>query len=467
MGEMTTMDDEFDTVLTTPTTPTATPRYSFLTGVAGSGKTYQIRQRIASAKPGSIVLSASTGIAALNMGEGVTTVHSLLKFFDYDSLQAAYLDGRLTRSMVNLVKDGVRELVIDEVSMFSGPMLDLVYQASQEAPEYGEELAISLTGDFCQLPPVKAPFAFEAQAWSEFAANTTRLTKVWRQSNQEFLAALNMLRRGAGGDAAEILRGMGVEFHSEMDDGFAGTTLRARNDEVDRYNMVRLLGLPGQPFGLRSNRWGTPEVYRPARTPQDKVRQPTDWAQIPDKLAMKVGARVMVLVNDTVGWTYVNGSTGVVRGLVKGDEGETLVEVELDNGSGVVRIGKIVRRVDRKRLPDEWEGQAARLGGNTRAVAMERAEPYYELGGKGRGRWILGEVEYFPLRLAWSSTIHKSQGLTLDRVQVDMRAHFFGAPAMAYTSLSRCKTPEGLRLVGKVEDLRRRANVDPKVVGWL
>jgi ATP-dependent DNA helicase PIF1 len=439
----------------------------FITGAAGTGKTTLVRQRIEQAPPGSIILAATTGIAAVNLGEGVTTIHSLLKFFDHASMQEAYLSGRLTRRFVDLSKDGVREIDIDEVSMLSGPMLDLMYQAASEASDYSKRIGLTLIGDHCQLPPIKAPYAFEARCWPAFVANTERLTKIYRQSDTRFLQALNHLRAGEGGPAAEILRAMGIQFHREMQDDFPGTTLRAKNDEVDRYNQLRLLALPGQQFNLKSSRWGTPEIYQPADTRNPKGRQPGDWKEIPDRLGMKIGARVMVLRNDTQGWTYVNGSTGTLVGLKKAEDGGTLLQLKLDNGNEV-EIGKLIRRVESKRLPDEWEGQAERLKRHTRESAIAAREPFWMPGnGRRAGAWVRGEVEYFPVRLAWASTIHKSQGLTLDRVQIDMRAHFFGAPAMAYVSLSRCKSPEGLRLVGSMDDLAGKCNVDPKVRGWL
>jgi ATP-dependent exoDNAse (exonuclease V) alpha subunit len=84
-----------------------------------------------------------------------------------------------------------------------------------------------------------------------------------------------------------------------------------------------------------------------------------------------------------------------------------------------------------------------------------------------REKWVHGALYYTPLRPAWATTVHKSQGLTLDRVQLDCRAWFFGKPAMAYVALSRCKTPEGLVVVGSPEMLAKKVKVDPRVVEWL
>jgi hypothetical protein len=83
------------------------------------------------------------------------------------------------------------------------------------------------------------------------------------------------------------------------------------------------------------------------------------------------------------------------------------------------------------------------------------------------GKWVVGEITYFPLRLGYATTVHKSQGLTLDHVQIDCRDDFFGAPNMAYVALSRCRRPEGLRIVGTPELLAKRIRVAPEVMRWL
>jgi ATP-dependent exoDNAse (exonuclease V) alpha subunit len=82
-------------------------------------------------------------------------------------------------------------------------------------------------------------------------------------------------------------------------------------------------------------------------------------------------------------------------------------------------------------------------------------------------RFVEGQVEMWPVRLAYASTVHKSQGLSLDKIQFDIREHFVGSPAMLYTGMSRCRTLEGLRIVGQKERYIRQCNVDPKVRSWL
>ena len=80
---------------------------------------------------------------------------------------------------------------------------------------------------------------------------------------------------------------------------------------------------------------------------------------------------------------------------------------------------------------------------------------------------VVGTVEYLPLRVAYGSTTHKSQGLSLDHVQINLRDGFFKSPGMTYVALSRCRTAEGLRIVGTVDGLRDRCKVDPRVRQWV
>lgn len=176
---------------------------TFVTGVAGSGKTFLMKQRITE-DPYYGKLTATTGIAAINLG--TTALNSVLKFFDTDSMEEAFLNGWLESSIAKVADDaedetfieadeegefevtrkrvrGHRNLVIDEVSMLDAKQLDMIYQCAARVNErrswHGKEgFGIVLTGDFCQLPPVKAPWAFEAQCWPHFEASTERLTKV-------------------------------------------------------------------------------------------------------------------------------------------------------------------------------------------------------------------------------------------------------------------------------------------------
>ena len=153
------------------------PTFEFLTGKAGSGKTYTLKQRITDTKKlgGRVrnygTLCATTGIAALNLsggnGDTVTTLNSTLKYFDTNSLKDNFASRRLHNQLKEVARGG-NNLIIDEISMMDAEQLDLIYDAVMEINELQEiynkgGLGIILSGDFAQLPPVKAEFCFNAK----------------------------------------------------------------------------------------------------------------------------------------------------------------------------------------------------------------------------------------------------------------------------------------------------------------
>jgi ATP-dependent exoDNAse (exonuclease V) alpha subunit len=440
-AELSSLDDQLDT--DAGTVRATDPPCSFECGVAGTGKTFSVRQRIL-ADPSWGLLTATTGIAAVNLG--AVTLNSTLKYFDTASLRDAYLNGSLVRVLHGLARE-YRNLVIDEVSMMDAAQLDLIYRALQEANGYkdvAEPMGIVLVGDFAQLPPIKSRWAFEANCWSNFAAHTNKLTKIWRQDQQEFLVALNAARRGAGGEAAERLTAAGVEWQTSLDVEYDGTTIIPKNDAVDRYNLVALDRVRGKVIAVRSRRWG---------------KQRGEWKGIPEQVEFKEGAYVMILANapcEDGQFEYVNGDCGHIEGYEGG-----AFAIKLVRNGETVRVARLVRHVEHKEKPEGWYGETRRK--------EEDDGGYYSRShyGPRRRKYVDGQVEYYPLRLAYASTVHKSQGLSLDRAQIDFRNHFFGNPAMMYVALSRCRSLEGLRLVGMKEVFAGRCSVDPKVREWL
>jgi ATP-dependent DNA helicase PIF1 len=415
----------------------------FSSGIAGTGKTYAVRERI-KADPRWGILSATTGIAAVNLD--AITINSLLGYFDTDSLRDAYLTGRLARKLHELALD-YRWLVIDEVSMMDAEQLQLLYRALEDANAYRDvklPMGLYLVGDFAQLPPIKARWAFEADCWPRFAAATERLTKVWRQEQQEFLEALNWARVGNGRRAAEILSSVGVQWHTALDVSFEGTTIIPKNDQVDRFNQIALDKVTGQRITVTSRRWG---------------KQRGEWRNVPERLELKLGAYVMMLANSPGDFAYVNGDCGHVEGYVPAAQGVPAhFAVRLVRTGEIVAIPRIVRDVGIKDEPEGWSGGKAREPESAFVAHPHR---------NSKGRFVQGQVEYFPLRLAYASTVHKSQGLSLDKTQIDFRHAFFKSPAMLYVALSRCRTLEGLRLVGQRERFVQQCNIDARIREFL
>lgn len=425
-----------------------------LIGCAGTGKTYQLISRTA-ADPAYGLLSSTTGVSAVNLG--AITVHSTLKFSDTISLRDAYLCGRLARTLHD-IGQRYRNLIIEEYSMLHGDQLDLIYRGVQEANRYADmadrPLGILLVGDLAQLPPVKGPWVFTADSWSAFADNTERLDKVWRQDGGPFLDALNLLRAGDGGGAAHTLTLAGAQWRTQLDNEFDGTTILPKNDMVNRYNQLALGRVVGKAFTLTSRRWGMQrrEWGENART--------HEWG-IPPRLELKIGALVMVLANSS-DFSVVNGDTGHVEDLGEGIESNGQVMVRLLRTGALTPIAKIVRAVEETDKPADWPDSAPRL--DDTGGAVWHAAPHRR---RKSGRYVTGQIEYMPLRLASATTVHKSQSLTLDRIQLDFRDRFLGQPAMLYTACSRVRTLAGLRLVGSPERFAAQCQIDERTVPWI
>ena len=419
------------------------PACSYLSGRAGTGKTTLIRERVEADSTYGII-GATTGISAVNIG--ATTLNSLLRYFDTKSLRDSFLQGHLTRTLHALAKKH-RRLIVEEVSMMDGAQLDILYRAIAEANRYKETepMGLMLVGDFAQLPPVNASWAFEAACWPEFARNTERLDKIWRQDDQMFITALNYARAGDGASAALILDQLGVQWHSQRDLDFDGTTIVPKNDMVNRHNGMVLDEMAGPYMTLLSKRWGQQrgEWGMNART--------HEWG-IPPAVSLKEGAYVMCLANAGK-LRYANGDCGH---CVEIDPVTGCVEVELVRTGNVERVEPVVRDV----VVYDQQHAGFRM--------VDEDEPRYIAEPHKRGdKYVVGQIQYSPVRLAWASTVHKSQGLTLDRAQLDFRDKFFHQPAMLYVGLSRVRTLAGLRLVGSREQFVKACRADVRVKEWL
>jgi hypothetical protein len=425
---------------------------SLLTGVAGTGKTTQVQQRIA-IDPQWALLTSTTGISAVNLG--AITVNSALGYYDVDSLRDIHLNGRLDRKLREIREDGLENLLIEECSMLTAPALDILYKACEMA-----HLGLILVGDFCQLPPVKGQWAFEADCWPRFAAHTEKLTKVWRQDQEGFLRALTLARAGQGAASAQCLTEQGIRWHTAMNTEFDGTTIVPKNLTVDKYNYLALARVRGAKFSVTSRRWGKQRSEWGQRRVQKEdnkwVTQTQDWG-IPPTAEYKIGAYVMILSNSPVSdgsFEYTNGDCGHIVDYDPKEEG---IYIKLVRTGTTVYIGKIRRGVEDKERPVGFKGERSSTG----------LDYWGKTHRNSRGKYVLGQIEYYPIRLAYATTIHKSQSLSLDRIQLDFRDSFVKQPGMAYVAISRCRTLEGLRMVGQPEVWARHCNTDPRVRGYL
>lgn len=405
--------------------------FLFLTGNAGTGKSTIIRE-LSKTNSTWMKLCSTTGIAAINAG-GIT-INSALKYFDTKSLGAKFDNGFLHMNL-RKIRANFKILGIDEISMMDSEQLDYICDAVDEINNdgTGKKLGLHLVGDLAQLPPINAPFVFKSKYWDRFEENTIKLTKIWRQDNQDFLKAINLVRAGKGNDAVIALLDCGVKFVPTLDNNFQGTTIIPKNDGVDHFNNIRLGQIDSPVIRL---------------TPIKRGMQLGEWEkQIPYELRLKVGAYIVILANDPM-FRYANGDCGIIERYEPNGE---LFFVRLKRNNELVRIGRILRENRSDNMP-------------TQNHFSSMFSPYVD---NFTGEWVMGTIKYHPIRLAWATTCHKSQGLSLDAVQIDSRHAFFGSDNLAYVAISRCKTASGLVVVGEPRYVAGKIKVSKDVLQYI
>lgn len=374
----------------------------FLTGSAGSGKTYVLNAYIDYLKKHGVgvAVTASTGIAATHM-QGMTIhawsgigVREVMTPYDIDFLeQKQYLWARYNKTKV---------LIIDEVSMLSGQYLDMVdavcraFKREPDLPFGG--IQVVLSGDLFQLPPVSkdrtAKLISDAAAWSQAGLVMCYLTEQHRQDDSLFLDFLNAIRSGELDDTHyELLGDRMVENKEDLDPDI--TQLFTHNVDVDAINMGRLEQINGESYSFLMEEKGKENLALTLKR----------GCLALEELILKEGAQVLFIKNNPEAG-YVNGTRGVVVGF--SDDSDHLPIVETTTGESIVVN------------PEVWS---------------------VEDDGK-----VKASIEQIPLRLAWAITIHKSQGMSLDKAIIDLSRAF--SHGMGYVALSRVRTLNGLHLLG-------------------
>lgn len=384
----------------------------FLTGEPGSGKTYVINRYIAwlDACGVKVSVTASTGIAATHIGG--MTIHAWSGVGARDDLTRQDLDRIASNERIVKRVRATKVLVIDEISMLDGKLLDMVNVITrtirQSAEPFGG-IQLICVGDFYQLPPVvrqgdMGRYAFESRAWDEARPLICYLTEQHRQEDELLLSLLSAIRANDVDDAHFTLLSEQTEIAYE---GVEPTRLYTHNADVDAVNDTKLKEIkePVKRFAMKG---------RGSKVLQESLAKN---CLSPSVLELKRGVMVMFTKNNFEAG-YVNGTLGRVVDF-----------------SGIDNY-PIVETLDGRRLtvePVSW------------TVAEEQK--------------LLAEVTQVPLRLAWAITVHKSQGMSLDAVEVDLsKAFVFG---QGYVALSRVRTLAGLRVLGMSPTALR---VDPKIV---
>lgn len=440
-------DEVFDVLENLEATDNSKTKYEFITGAAGCGKSYQARKRE------NVILTATTGAAAVNLGGSAVTINSLLGFYDTESLRQKHASGELVQALwAARRREYADEIVIDEGSMLPAETLDILLEAFDET-----SLRMTLVGDFAQLPPVRGKWCFQSERWKEF--KITRLTEQFRQTEPEFLNALAFARRGYGTKAVLELNKTNVTYIKSFPKDFDGTMIIPTNDACNAWNTACLNKVPGQDFELRNVTWGKPHK---------------DWSgsNMPTRIKVKPGALVMLLVNDTQEWNFVNGSLARVTEVKQSETASrNYVKVELLSNGQEVRVEPI-KKYHWGEEGVEWKCYSSDFR-NVMSKGLPREVKVQGRQGKLESKFAQGELSYWPLRLAWASTVHKSQGLTLDKVCIGLKnmsgetMKFFSFPNMAYVALSRVRTSGGLTVIGDPGLLARTINVAKEAREWL
>ncbi|HEU4677685.1 MAG TPA: helix-turn-helix domain-containing protein [Candidatus Paceibacterota bacterium] len=384
----------------------------FLTGEPGAGKTYVLNRYIdwLSASGVPVAVTASTGIAATHIGG--TTIHSWAAIGTKETLTAYDLD-RIAQNEKAVRRIGkAKVLVIDEISMLDGRVLDMVEAVTRTVRQSGEPfggLQVIVVGDFFQLPPIAgrgemSRFAFESRSWEAAKFMTCYLTEQHRQEDELLLGLLSSIRRNDIDESHYTLLGEQTEIAFP---DIEPTKLFTHNRDVESMNYERLAELETEARTFQMDARGSKQLIEPL------VKN----CLSPQTLELRREAMVMCTKNNFEAG-YVNGTLGRV--------------VEFDRGDGfpVIETGTGKRL---KVMPQSWN---------------------IEEDGK-----VKAEITQVPLRLAWAITVHKSQGMSLDAAEIDLRNAF--TYGQGYVALSRVRSLAGMKVIG----LNSQALlVDPRVV---
>ena len=380
----------------------------FITGKAGTGKTTFVK-RIQEEINKNFIVLAPTGIAAINVGG--ETIHS---FFGLP----LEVIGPHTNIEVSLEKKSILEnvdtIIIDEASMVRSDMVDAMDRYLRAVfcthmPFAGKQIVF--VGDLYQLPPVVkrgsadeemlndlygtgVPFFYKAHVLKRMNLPKIEFRKIYRQNDADFVRILNKIRIGE--TKKEDLEILNQHICNTKETKDYSVTLTAFNNMAISINEEKLDEIEAEEF-----------VYEGKITGNFKRKD----FPVPDKLRLKVGAQVIFCRNDYM-HGCANGTIAKVVALT-----EKSIKVKLENGSEF-EVDKVI-----------WESKERVYNRESRKIESK----------------VVGAYAQYPLKLAWAITIHKSQGMTFDRMHLDLTRGTF-APGQAYVAISRMRSLDGLTL---------------------
>ena len=407
----------------------------FLTGAAGTGKSWLTNRVIEAYREAErgVVPLGSTGVSAVNIGG--LTLHSFFVLGICNSFEELKEhDRRNKKRLVDLKRllKATELIVIDEISMVGVETLEMIRYRLESLGYQGR---LMFVGDFYQLPPVvktgarpsglfgETLYAFESGAWASFAPRVVELRRMHRTRDRTFTRILSRIRRGE--QDAEVMEYLLGLCNNEAVLEREPTWLYGRNREVEAMNADSLGRLEGEEYLFFA------ELEREKRLHEKRLESWLGLLPVQERLQLKVGAPVLFTVNR---WgRYVNGERGVLRAV----EEEFLI---VEKGEEFVRV----------------ESHEFVLG-----------EPELDEAGQLQMR-PLATLRQFPLRLAYAVTIHKSQGMSLERLVCNVDTLF--VPSQFYVAISRATDPAGLKIDFNRGDLvaylKLVIRVDPRVAEW-
>ena len=405
----------------------------FLTGKAGTGKTTFLR-RMREQTHKQMAVVAPTGVAAINAG-GVT-IHSFFQlpftpFVPTTQGRKNLIEKQKVTAMRRKIFQELELLVIDEISMVRADVLDAIdtvlrhYRYRNNEPFGGVQLIF--IGDMYQLSPVVAgqewnllnqyyagPYFFHSLVMQQSTPVYIELDHIFRQSNQQFITLLNEVRNdNLSANMMQLLDSRYIpDFRPTEKDGYI--TLTTHNHKADIINQEEMAKIDATTYTYTATIKGE---FSDKSFPNDF------------ELKLKEGAKVMFIANDVGNdRKYYNGKLGVISEL--SDDG---IEVICDGETIPITVVK-----------ETWSNVRYTVDKQTNQIEEEE----------------LGSYTQYPLRLAWAITIHKSQGLTFDRVVIDAGSAF--ASGQVYVALSRCRSLDGIVLTTPIQ--QKSLAIDQQIV---
>lgn len=375
-----------------------------VTGGAGTGKSHLLSFLKRNYASSGLEVAASTGIAAVNIGG--STIHSWagigLANMPVDKIIENIFSAKLSKVRRRIKQ--TKALAIDEISMISADVfeiLDKVFRAVRENDKPMGGMQIVLFGDFLQLPPISrdsynSNFCFSSGAWEGLNLQTFILQQVFRQDDAKFIKVLNNLRFGILDEEDQEILESRIQA-KDKNLAIKPTVLTTHNYKVEKINETELKKIPRTEISYAAQYFGAPE----------RAEFLKKNCLAPEVLKLKIGAQVMMIKNTYQKEGIINGSLGIVKEF-SSKKNYPVIEFV---GGKIITIG-----------PEEW--------------LLEKYDEHK--------KELIAEagVNQIPLILSWAMTIHKSQGLTLDKISCDLSEVF--SPGQIYVALSRARALSGV-----------------------